>query len=230
MLTFIDCSTPLTHYPQADGIAFYVGGDTPHVWTLAELNATPYWRRLPIWVRSNPEQVDPTNDAIAATKAFRSYNPPSGILVALDSEMDVDPSWVSTFFQVIAQSGFTLMDYGSQSVVFGNKIPNGYYWGAEWNNIQHIAPGDVMTQWENAGGYDISEAEENLPFWNTHAVPPVPPLPGIWKQILGVYYVEATGKAVIVGLGTDNQVYEIVEQSPSIWTQPVLIGGKIHLA
>ena len=41
-LAFVDSAFPLTSYPKADGIAFYIGGNTPHVWTAKEVAATPY--------------------------------------------------------------------------------------------------------------------------------------------------------------------------------------------
>ena len=56
-LRFYDAAYPPAKPPAADGVCIYIGGDTPHVWTLAEIEAQPARYRLPIFVRSNPAGI-----------------------------------------------------------------------------------------------------------------------------------------------------------------------------
>jgi hypothetical protein len=244
MITFIDCSTPLKTYPQADGIAFYIGGDTPHVWTPSEIAQTPYRFRLPIFVRSNPGDpgVSVANDVLNALNYLKSIKAPAGCLIALDLETAVNPPYVSNFYVGMKQAGFAVMDYGSKSTLYGNNNPSGYYWGADWTGVKHITPEDNMTQWANEGGYDISAAELGLPFWDTWPQPPAPvpptplpltPFPGNWKTFIGAYYNGNTGKIGIVGIGTDGQIYEVMEIGPvgfGQWGVPTAIAGKVTMS
>lgn len=163
-----------------DGVAFYIGGDTPNVWTRAEVESTSERFRLPIFVRSDPLQANAHNDARSAEAQLNVLGAPKGILVALDSETSVDANYVAQFYYDMRAAGFPVIDYGSVSSVFGNNIPDGYYWGAHWTNRPHLDPGTDMTQWEALGAYDESLAIPTLPFWDTHATPvtlmPVLPL------------------------------------------------------
>lgn len=163
-----------------DGVAFYIGGDTPNVWTRAEVESTGERFRLPIFVRSDPAQANPSKDASSAEAQLNVLGAPKGILVALDSETSVDANYVAQFYYNMRNAGFPVIDYGSVSSVFGNNIPDGYYWGAHWTNRPHLDPGTDMTQWEALGAYDESLAIPTLPFWDTHATPlhlmPVLPL------------------------------------------------------
>lgn len=163
-----------------DGVAFYIGGDTPNVWTREQVDSTSERFRLPIFVRSDPAQANPSVDAASAEAQLNHLGAPKGILVALDSETSVDPNYVAGFFYNMRSAGYIIIDYGSVSSVFGNNIPDGYYWGAHWTNRPHLDPGTDMTQWEALGAYDESLAVSTLPFWDTHATPihlmPVLPL------------------------------------------------------
>lgn len=233
MLTFIDCSTPLSAYPPADGIAFYAGGDTPHIWTSKEIAACPYRYRLPIWVRSNPTLATASADVANFVTYLHLVGAPEGCLVALDSETNVDAAYVAAFFAGIKSSGYVLIDYGSASSVFGNKNPDGYYWAGDWTNVAHLVPGSQITQYTSKGTYDISTAETTLPFWDTKAklvVTPIPAFPGTWKQFIGVYYNPTAGKLGIVGIGTDGELYEVLEGDILYtWDAPIHLGGKIQL-
>ena len=53
-LTFYDAAWPPARPPVADGCCIYIGGDTPHVWSLADIASQRARYRLPIFVRSNP--------------------------------------------------------------------------------------------------------------------------------------------------------------------------------
>jgi hypothetical protein len=177
-LVFIDQAFPSSP-PNTigDGIAFYGGGDTPHVWSKAEINAQPQRFRLPIFTRSDPLQASAIADGNAFVSWLHEIGAPEGILVALDSETSQDPNYVAQFYYTMRNGGYVLIDYGSVSSVFGNMIPDGYYWGADWTNRPHIDAGTEMTQWEAFVTYDESLAAATLPFWDTRPAPPPPPPP-----------------------------------------------------
>lgn len=184
-LTFVDAAYAgaITGGPF-DGVCFYLpGGDAFHPWPPADVHARPERYRLPCWVRSNPQDVFPGDDARQCIAALKSYGVPAGALVALDSETSVDPSWVRGFVAELNGGGHPVIDYGSVSTVFGNENPDGYYWGAQWSSVRHLAAGTDMTQYVSYANEDLSEALSTLPFWDTRppARPPAPD-PTQWTE------------------------------------------------
>ena len=82
-----DASSPPASAPHGyRAVAGYIGGDTPHVWTDAEWRRFGSLRKLPIWVRSNPAQVDAEADSFAALERLFELKIPRGTTVALDLE------------------------------------------------------------------------------------------------------------------------------------------------
>ncbi len=71
----------------------------------------------------------------------------------------------------MSASRYALIVYGSQSTVFGNDVPDGLYFGADWTGMPHLAAGDAMTQWVSFSGYDEDLARATLPFWDTRPAP-----------------------------------------------------------
>lgn len=176
-LTFIDASMPLPtgSYLKADGIAFYIGGDTPHVWTKEEIDATPYRYRLPIFVRSDPQKANADTDVQAALATLGAIGAPKETLVALDFETAVDDQYVAEF--CLGLIDYDVILYGSENFVHKNNLPDRLYWGADWTAVNHIHPGDAMTQWLSMKTYDESTAEASLPFWDTSKTTPPKPVP-----------------------------------------------------
>lgn len=166
-LSFYDAADPPADPPATDGVCIYIGGDTPHIWTMAEINAQRARYRLPVWVRSDPAVASVAADVARAVAQLKAIGAPAGCLVALDSETAADPGYVKTFYGLLHLAGYPLIDYGSQDTVFGNENPDGYYWGADWTGTPHIASGDQMTQYVSFTGYDESLAKPTLPFWDT---------------------------------------------------------------
>lgn len=168
LIKFVDAAYPPPSMEGCAGLCFYAGGDTPHVWTLPEILQFRAQYLLPIWVRSNPSQVDPHADASDFVRVLRTvYKAPPGVLVALDSETSADPAYVIPFVKDLNAASYPVIDYGSQSDVFGNQNPDGYYWGAQWTGVPHIFPGDQATQFVSFPQYDVSEFQSTLPLWNT---------------------------------------------------------------
>ena len=183
-LTFYDAAYPPSHPPAADGVAFYIGGDTPHVWTKAEIQAQKARFRLPIFVRSNPGVANATRDVTDAITQLHQIGAPQGTLVAWDMEMAADATYIAAVYHLMKAAKYTIIVYGSESTVFGNQNPDGLYWGAEWTNRSHIARGDQITQWESTAGFDESTALSTLPFWDTRPGPPSPSPTPSWEETL----------------------------------------------
>ncbi len=117
-----DASVPPASAPAGyRAVAGYIGGDTPHVWTEAEWRRFDQLHKLPIWVRSNPTQVDAEADAFGALQRLYQLRVPRGITVAIDLETAVDSGYVRRFHSVMRWAGFYAWVYGSASTVFGNQ-------------------------------------------------------------------------------------------------------------
>lgn len=110
---------------DAGGVAGYIGGDTPHVWTLDEWRRFGSMRKLPIFVRSNIG--NPVEDAaVALTRLFQIGAPP-GIAVALDLETLINPPYVARFGAVLNFFHYRVLPYGSADFVTRNPPLNGYW-------------------------------------------------------------------------------------------------------
>lgn len=199
LLTFYDSAWPPISPPKTDGACFYLGGDTPHVWTPAEIARQRVRWLLPVWVRSNPDKASPHGDAAAALVALHQLGCPRGSLVALDVEIAVDAVYVQDFCARMATGGYPVILYGSDSTVFSNRIPDQLYFAADWTGTPHMAAGAQMTQYVNFKAWDLDLALPTLPFWDTHPAPPQPTLPN-WQETmmhaLPVVAENATGPAV----------------------------------
>lgn len=164
--TFYDAAYPPGNPPKADGVAGYIGGDTPHVWTKDEWASQPPVLRLPVFVRSNPPGPGAVADVNAAVAQLKTLSAPFGCLVAWDMETAADPAYIAQVYTLLWNAGYALIVYGTESDVEGNRNPDGYYWGADWTNTAHLHPGDVITQWESLYTVDENQSAVNLPFWN----------------------------------------------------------------
>ena len=146
-------ATPPTGFTAAAG---YLGGDTPHPWTIdewARLGRTP---KLPIWVQSNPQNGHPEAEAFAALSRLYHIGCPPGHAVALDLEMAVNPGYVNAFHKVMKWAGFKVWVYGSRSVVMRNPECDGY-WVADYTGTPHMLDRPVRAvQWTDGTQFDQS--------------------------------------------------------------------------
>ena len=181
-LTFYDAAWPPAPPPATDGVCGYIGGDTPHVWTAADWHAQTARYRLPIWVRSNPPGPGAAADVAGAVRQLAAIGAPHGTLVAWDMETATDSAYMAAVFSGLRSAGYELIVYGSESTVFGNHVPDGLYWGAQWTNVAHFAAGNQMTQYVDFGPYDESVASASLPFWDTHGG--TPSKPTTWQETM----------------------------------------------
>lgn len=173
-----DASSPPPD-PHLDVCGFYIGGDTPHVWTDGEIDGQSARWRLPIYVCDNPARRNPTADAGQAVAWMRAHGVPAGCALALDFETAVDAAYVTAFDKVVRSAGWTLLLYGSLSSVTQNPRPSAGYWTASWTGSPHLDPGAAATQYisdtQLGRPYDLSEVSDGLALWDTQA--PVPPSP-----------------------------------------------------
>lgn len=178
-LTFYDAAFPPARPPVTDGVCVYLGGDTLHVWTRAEVDAQQARYVLPIFVRSDPRGLaSVAPDLNAALAQLEVIGAPRGCLVAVDMETADDKLYIAGMYTGLLARGYQLMVYGSDSTVFGNDVPSGLYFAADWTGAAHMAGGSAMTQWASFAGYDEDEAEASLPLWDRRPPPLAPPQPG----------------------------------------------------
>lgn len=165
-----DAAYAPAHPPAGDQVAMlYIGGDTPHVSTLAEWNSQPARYRLPIWTRDNPAGHDGATEGRAALAKLDQLGAPRGILIGLDYETAIDAAFVAAFDGALLAGGDKTVLYGSKSSVFRNPRPSGGYWTADLTGRPHSYPGAVITQWEFESGWDDDTLTAGLPLWDTHA-------------------------------------------------------------
>jgi hypothetical protein len=145
-----DASTPPASPPAGfDAAAGYIGGDTPHVWTLPEWRRLGSLAKLPIWVQSHPTAAaGGEQEAFAALEQLYRIGCPPGSTVALDLETAVDAPYVNAFSGPLRWAGFHIWVYGSRSTVFRNPPLDGY-WVADFTGQPHFAAGKAVraTQW-----------------------------------------------------------------------------------
>jgi len=170
-----DASTPPPD-PHLEVCGFYIGGDTPHVWTDAEISGQSARWRLPIYVCDNPAQRNPQIDAAVAVAWLRAHDVPAGSAVALDYETAINSLYVNVFNQTVVAAGWTLLLYGSLDSVTQNPRPSAGYWTASWTGEPHMDAGAAATQYASDTqlgiDYDLSLVTDSLTLWDTQ--PPAP--------------------------------------------------------
>lgn len=145
VLSFVqDASNPqgVALQPGVIVAAGYIGGDTPHVWTAADWAVWGCRWRVPIWVRSNPGDVDATVDANACVAALVTQGAPPPYLVS---------------------------PYGSESTITGNPAADGY-WVALWDgkpDLTGMPGGTIAKQYTSANSFDLSVIDQSVSTWDT---------------------------------------------------------------
>lgn len=167
-------------YPQPKGVAgttvvlIYAGGDTPHVWTAAEIAEQPEQYRLPVYVRSDPSN-DAASDAAAMLAWLRANEVPTGVATVLDLETAVDPAYVNAYAAALHEGGYLVLPYGSKSTLFKNPACDGYFVADPGAN--GVDPNTVATQYLYEGSWDLSFISDEVNLWNTQPPAPAPPAP-----------------------------------------------------
>ncbi len=164
-----DAAYPPTSPPNWEVVAFYCGGNTPHVWTDSEIERQPARWRLPIFVRSH--DGDPLADAHTSIVWLVRHEVPRGVTLALDYETRVDAAYLVAFDRAVTDAGWRVMVYGSRDFVLRNPKPSGGYWVADYTGSPHLYPGSAATQWSGSGpfggAYDPNLVADSTPLWDT---------------------------------------------------------------
>ena len=237
VLTGYDAAYPPSPPPATDVVCFYGGGDTPHVWTAAEIAVQPARYRLPIFVRSNPAQANATADASAFFNWLRSVGCPLGSCTVLDIETAIDVGYVSKFTAILRFIGYKVLLYGSASTLFANPRCDGYFVALPGSTA--IPPNCVGVQYGQGGGgaWDLDWFLPTLHLWDTHPAPPIIDtkeyeiMDSVVAQNGDIvshavtpagHYLEITRKAGNQGLpATDGlEIIDITAQYPQFTVQP----------
>jgi hypothetical protein len=180
-----DASTPSPD-PHLEVCGFYIGGDTPHVWTDEEIVGQSARWRLPIYVCDDPAKRNPSSDAADAVAWLRAHNVPAGSALGLDFETAVDGAYVTAFDTVVRAAGWTLLLYGSLSTVVQNPRPSAGYWTASWSGEPHMDADAAATQYASDTqlgiGYDLSLVADSLVLWDTQDPPAPAPAPTVQED------------------------------------------------
>lgn len=203
LLTMRDAAYPRYPAPLTNAVGYYIGGNTPHVWTNAEVKADPAQYHLPIWVRSQPP-FNAQSDAMNMINWLRLHGAPPGISVVIDLETAVQPNYVQFLSATLAQANYPLITYGSEAFIFRNGRPTGGIWVASYLTppYPHLVPGSVATQYRPGGPWDYSIILDSVKLWNVKENP----MPNL------------TGRVVTIAVKPDQSGYWLVAADGGIFS------------
>ena len=189
--------------------AFYVGGDTPHVYTDAQVAAIRARYGLPIWTGYD-HQHDGAMEAAKVLDWLRSHHWTPGTLVAVDTEALVIPDFLIPFNAAITSAGWKLLHYESKDAIAGNPPTSGGKWAADWTGQPHLRPGDTATQyipdaWLGAP-YDLSLISADAPLHELN--PPV---------VHRITWTEVVCKVPVLGIGDQGAAVKRVQHLLEAW-------------
>jgi hypothetical protein len=129
-----DASEPPDDPPSWYAAAGYIGGDTPHVWTLADWKAQPAKYLLPIWTASNRADTAAAagDDAWGIITALASYGVTGPITVAVDIETEIYNQYLRALNDFVAPH--KLLTYGSLSSLVQNPKTSAGRWAGDWTD------------------------------------------------------------------------------------------------
>ena len=199
MIILGDSAYPLATYPTTwNGLAvggwgFYIGGNTPHTWSAAEVAAlkTHYRYLLPIYTCSNPGSRNAAADAADAIAHLRALDIPVGTEVQLDYETAVDSAYEQAFDKALRVAGYSLILYGSASTVVKNARPSAGYNEAGWTGKAY-APADAADQFVDTGAFDLNEFATDASLWDTRPPAPIQAAPAAATEEDDMQQIEPT--------------------------------------
>lgn len=164
-LTGSDASNPDSPLP-GDVACGYVGGRTPHVWTLSQWKMQTAKYLLPIWV-ADPSQ-NPKTEAANFIAAMAALGVKGGVAYMLDAELlpPYDQLWISVFADRTARSDYGCHPYGSKDIVFTWPPRSGYIVAdriREPHMYEH--PFVKGTQWKAENSIDLDLFDPTMKFW-----------------------------------------------------------------
>lgn len=170
-----DASEPPSDPPHWHVAAGYIGGDTPHIWTLEEWKAQWAPFLLPIWTASNRDDTAASagNDAWAMWSVLEKLGVPHGVTIAVDIETAVYKTYLPALDEFL--NPWKIMAYGSMSTLLKNAVPSGGFWAGDWTDTIltgvdiNGTEGIVAVQWASSTqlgkDYDASVIESSVPLW-----------------------------------------------------------------
>lgn len=170
-----DASRPPVIPPRLYCVAGYIGGNTPHVWTLEEWRSQPSPYRMPIFTASDREDSNTAAmiDAATISSQLVALGVPPGKTVTVDIETRVYVNYLDELNERI--TNWLLMAYGSLSTLVQNIKPRGGWWGAHWTDnintaIQAVESHEFLAlQWADDvmlnKPYDLSVISSAVPLW-----------------------------------------------------------------
>jgi Putative peptidoglycan binding domain len=145
---------------------FYLGGDTPHIWTPAEVRALKSRWALPIWVHTE-EQADAKDLADDILSALRFLGWPTGTTVALDVEGTDQALLITALDTLLVPAGYLLMVYSDKAALPRVPTTSGGHWVADWTGTPHLYPDSEATQYASAETtglpWDSSLIDQDVP-------------------------------------------------------------------
>lgn len=143
----MDASQPPTSAPaDVAGVAGYIGGRTPHVWTVPEWQRFARLAQFPIWVPdTTTHPMGQALDAVAAMRrlGWTQFQPdPGRRALIVDMETTVNAPWYAAFADIINNSGYMAVIYGSLSTVLDNAAAD--VLAADWDNSPVIPAGQTI--------------------------------------------------------------------------------------
>lgn len=161
LIRVADASVLPTPLPDVDGFGFYIGGNTPHVWTATEIATLKKNFRylVPIFTRSDPNTTFMHVDAGNIIHACDQIGLPLGDKVVVDMEDAVDTLYVQFVDSQIVEAGFKMVIYGQHSTILRNPKPSGGYWVADWDGVANDDPSWAGKQYTDTGPWDLSEMD-----------------------------------------------------------------------
>lgn len=196
-----DASTPPATPPALPVVAFYIGGDTPHVWTDEEIAAQPATFGLPIYVHDGIGG-DASAAAAQVISWLEAHQWEKGAAVAIDTEATQEPVWIADFDAIVSVKGWPVIDYESKGPASSNPLTSGGRWIADWTGTPHLYGGSVATQYASAsmlgGDVDLSVIDQAVLLHQIHR-PAGPPAPAGGKITVEVPELRegARGEAVV---------------------------------
>ena len=205
MRSGFDISAPLAPITGYDVCAFYLGGNTPHPWTEAEIRAQPARWRWPIWVMVDGRSA--RSHALECVLRLCELHVPRRTAIMLDLEATSQPDRVNEFADVVHQAGWITTVYGSTSTLFTNPVRAGYAVATlDGHAVMYNHPHVIGTQYGQtvvgtspAQKIDQWLITDQLPLWDAH--PSTPPVPK-WAQavIHDLQSIETAASAAIVAV------------------------------
>ena len=145
---------PVQPFPGCQAVAGYIGGNTPHVWTLAEWQRFAGLVQFPIW--TGYQRTNGAADGQAAAQLMHQlgWNPgsPYRRAVILDMEDEPNGAYGDGFGSAVWAAGYQTFVYEDLArLLAGGNPPKEGYLVADWTNVPSIPPYDNVVGCQYAG-------------------------------------------------------------------------------